>query len=141
VPGSKRHREYASRAEPSSCLLPVLCNICAPITLPVCLSIVTNTTPFPVSPCFAHSARYSGFGVKIAFGGAQGARRTHRLSVWRTNRDQRDTKDNRESAHRQTHSISRRLVRPSFAIGQENTIMEFRQASPEGSGEQSEAHI
>src|SRR5262249_58208942 len=61
---------YASRAEPSSCLLPVLFSICAPVTLPVCLSIVTNTTPFPVSPCFAHSGRYSGFGVIRAFGGA-----------------------------------------------------------------------
>ena len=35
----------------------------APVTMPVCLSIFTKTTPFPVSPCFAHSGRYAGLGV------------------------------------------------------------------------------
>src|SRR4030095_8881125 len=72
VLGSKRHREYASRAEPSSSLFPVLCIISAPVTFPVCLSIVTRTTPFPVSPRFAHSSRYSGLGVKTAFGTVTG---------------------------------------------------------------------
>ena len=69
VLGSKRHCEYACSAAPSSCWFPVLVSIRAPVTLPVCLSIVTKTTPFPVSPCFAHSARYTGLGVWIALGG------------------------------------------------------------------------
>ena len=68
VLGSKRHCEYACSAAPSSCWFPVLANIRAPVTLPVCLSIVTKTTPFPVSPCFAHSARYTGLGVYMALG-------------------------------------------------------------------------
>ena len=63
VLGSKRHCEYACSAAPSSCWFPVLLSIRAPVTLPVCLSILTKTTPFPVSPCFAHSARYTGWGV------------------------------------------------------------------------------
>src|SRR5207249_3535447 len=69
VLGSKRHCEYACSAAPSSCWFPVLVSIRAPVTLPVCLSIFTKTTPFPVSPCFAHSARYAGLGVWIALGG------------------------------------------------------------------------
>jgi hypothetical protein len=72
VLGSKRHCEYACSAAPSSCWFPVLLSIRAPVTLPVCLSIVTKTTPFPVSPCLAHSFRYSGFGVKTAFGAIAG---------------------------------------------------------------------
>src|SRR4030095_441885 len=68
VLGSKRHCEYACNAAPSSCWFPVLVSIRAPVTLPVCLSILTKTTPFPVSPCFAHSARYAGLGVEIAPG-------------------------------------------------------------------------
>src|SRR5439155_24801037 len=60
VLGSKRHCQYACSAAPSSCWFPVLVTILAPVTLPVSRSIVTKTTPFPVSPCFACSARYAG---------------------------------------------------------------------------------
>src|SRR5262249_27996253 len=63
VLGSKRHCEYACSAAPSSCGFPVLVSIRAPVTLPVFLSIVTKTTPFPVSFCLAHSGRYTGLGV------------------------------------------------------------------------------